>query len=183
VIEERIALRYARSMYELAESRSETEQVLRDFQGILQFVAHSKDMHTLLSTPLVSAPKKIAIFTRILKPYVSEATFQLIVLLTRRHRENLLTYVADEYITIYHKAHNQTAVEIISAVKLADDVLIEIVSKIAEQLRTQVISKQIIKPEIIGGLQIKLGDKLYDGSIRSALRKIGREFQLDNTYL
>ncbi len=170
-------------MYELAESRSETEQVLRDFQGILQFVAHSKDMHAFLNTPLVAAPKKIVILTRVLKPYVSEATFELIVLLTRRRRESLLTYVAQEYITIYHKAHNQTEVAIISAVKLADEVLIETVSKIAQQLRTQVISKQIVKPEIIGGLQIKLGDKLYDGSIRSALRKIGREFQLEKKYL
>ena len=101
--------------------------------------------------------------------------------MTKRRREALLGGIIIEFIRLYHLHRNETLVELISASPLSDAEKKAIKFKIEGQLQTTVLFQESLNPELIGGFELKIGAKLYDGSVQSALRKLKKQF-IENIY-
>ena len=177
MIEERIAKRYAKSMYDLAAERKETDAVLNDCQMMQNAFDDSRELVLFLKNPILSSERKIGLFRKIFGGKVTKQMETLIESLARRHRGLLLPWIVKEFIASFNKSHNQTPVEIVSAIDLDPNLIQKIVEKIETQLRTKALVKQTVDTSLIGGLRILMDDKLYDGSIATALRKIEKQFK------
>jgi F-type H+-transporting ATPase subunit delta len=65
--------------------------------------------------------------------------------------------------------------EIITAIRLDDDYILEISKRLTDMAGKPVVVSTKVDPDMIGGIIIKLGDKVVDGSIRSRLAALRRD--------
>ena len=182
MIEIRLGDRYAKSILELAEERKEVDKVRADFQLIAAVCESNPDFVNMLKSPIISVTKKEAILDQVFKGKLSTITENLIQIIVRKHREKYLRDIAVRFLALYDSRHNITRGVLSSATPLAADHKKAIVELIEKELNTKFELTEKVDPELIGGFQLLVGDKLFDGSIAARLRDLKQEFK-NNPYV
>ena len=99
----------------------------------------------------------------------------LMLLLTSRNQVHILPSIADRFQEMMD-AHNGVArAEAVSAVPLDDEQRAKVAEALAEMSGADVRLTNRVDPEILGGMVIRIGDKVLDGSARSRLQNMRRE--------
>jgi F-type H+-transporting ATPase subunit delta len=175
VTSDRIAARYALSLYDLAVERNELPTVLADFQLMDRTFANSRDLVVFLQSPILSGLRKLPVLREIFQTRVHADTFTFIELLAKKGRETLLDDIARAFIVLYRKRNRIQSVLIRSAHLLDGSVVERIKTELAQQLNATVELKAEVDPKLIGGFSVDFGDQIFDGSVAHALRKIEKE--------
>tara|TARA_B100000073_G_C23623527_1_gene529540 strand:- start:429 stop:968 length:540 start_codon:yes stop_codon:yes gene_type:complete len=92
-------------------------------------------------------------------------------LLKKKNRLNLLPSIASYFQEIVDDNAGIVRGEVIAAVSIEND-LSEIESSLSKKLNKKVILSSSIDQSIIGGIKIRIGDRLFDGTVKSKLNKL-----------
>ena len=166
--------RYAVALYELAKEQGLTDQVAEDLEKFAALVAESKDLKRFVTAPIYSAEEQLKALNEILaRAGISgiSANFVKLVALKRR-----LMYVAD-IIAGFHKLDDQAKgrvrAEVTAAVPLKDAHVAALKSALAEATGGKSVAIALkVDPGIIGGLVVKLGSRMIDGSLKTKLNSL-----------
>src|ERR1700730_1943409 len=101
-----VAVRYAKSLLEIAVEKKQLDTVYADMRKVLMACKHLKDLHLVLKSPLVKTDKKIFVFKAIFKNEVCLITEEFIILLTKNRREGYLEDICEEFIKQYKDKMN-----------------------------------------------------------------------------
>lgn len=173
---DRIAHRYAKSLYDLAVERKEADAVYDEVLALEKLYEESRDLRVLLRSPVITAVRKAPIIEAMFKGKISDLMLKFIVNLTRRSREPILPQVLAEFRRQYRQAHNLTEARLVTAQPMSEPLKQELKVKLEQQLKTTVIFEEVIDPRVIGGFEVQIGTSLYDATIQNALRLVRREF-------
>ncbi len=179
---ERIAKRYAKSIFDLSKEKNLLDIIHKDFSHIKTLVEESKELRLLIQSPIINSYKKLEMLKKAFSNHFHALTITFMDIVFKRHRESILPYVAVEFVKLYQKENNITEVLLISAAPLSEDFVLQVKNKTENKLKSQVVFKYKIQPDIIGGFILRFDGKEYDGSIASKLRKLKRQFQ-DITFI
>ena len=168
----KIASRYAKSILDMAIEKGSLEEVLSDMQAFSK-MTESRDFHLLLTSPIINATKKMAIFRDIFKGKANEITSSFFNIVISKGREMYLPQIAAEFISQYKEMKGITSVKITTAEKMSEANLKSIKDKL---LSSAVTAKSLevttaIDPKIIGGYIIEIGDNLFDASVSHKLQE------------
>lgn len=178
----RIASRYAKSLLELAVEREALDSVQADMKVLDSALKGSRDLHLLLSSPIIKADKKNSILSEIFKGKLSELTMSFIQLLTKKGRENVLAAVVSSFIEQLRNYRGIVLAEVTSAVALDESTLQQVLG-IAKKLAGKEIELvQKVDKDLIGGFILKVGDKQVDSSVLGQIKDLKREFA-ENPYI
>ena len=174
----RVAGRYAKSLISLALDRNEQDTVLADMRGLIQ-MAENRDLNNLFKSPIVSIDKKRAVFKSLFDTRFTELSKSFVHLVLTKGRESILPNIAQEYIEQYNEHKGITQVELTSAVPLDAATTQQITQKLlTSNLGLQNIElTSKVNPDIMGGIVIRIGDKLIDDSIAFKLKKFSKQFE------
>lgn len=175
MIQDRIAHRYARSLFDLVQEHGQADRVLEDFRGITTLLRESDDFRAFIHSPILSAERKWPILLKIFDGKLSEPVMNFLELLTQRGREELIRDVALEYERIYNQANRILPVTLTTAVELNDELVEQLRKKLASSFDQQIELHRELDERLIGGFVLSLGDRQYDGSVRQALRRARRQ--------
>ena len=102
----------------------------------------------------------------------------------RHGRENILSKIADQFISLYDLANNIVTAEITSAVQLDQNTIDNIVAKAKQTLaaNSQVKVENKIDASLIGGFVLKIGNNQVDSSIKTKLATLKKDFS-KNEYI
>jgi len=170
--EKKVSSRYAKAIYGLAKENNLQDEILKDFSLIMKTINDSKELGTLVDSPIVSSDKKFIIFKEIFGDSISKISFDFIKLLCKKARENLIADIAIEFELIYNEANNRLPVIIYSAVELDEDAKKQIQAKLTEWTKKTILSEYKVDISLKGGLKIKISDWLFDASIQNQLEKL-----------
>jgi len=171
VVETRIAKRYATSIFELAQSRNETDQVFADMQAIRDTLANSRDLELFLNNPILHGRRKLSALKKIFVG-ASAHTLALIENLCNRSREAVIGYIAQAYMDLHDQANNLKRLTVSSATPLTVAQREALVQELKTKLNANIELTEEHDPELIGGFVVKVDDQLFDGSVRKQLRDI-----------
>lgn len=93
-------------------------------------------------------------------------------LIIDRRREFFLQDIYKAYLALLDKEENILEVEVLSAISLPEELRVKLEEKLKTLSGSKIRIKEQVDPEIIGGLIIKIGDRLIDGSIRKDLESL-----------
>lgn len=174
--------RYAKSLIGLSVEKNELDVIYNDMVLIASTIESSKDLSLLLKSPVVKTDKKQEILTAVFNKNTSELTNSFLMLISSRKREGLIGDIANAFINQYKIIKNIIVSEVTSAVKLDDSQKKKILQLLNtdESSKVEVIEK--IKPEIIGGFVVRVGDKQIDASISRKLDDLKQDFS-KNPYI
>jgi len=173
--------RYAKALLGFANEQKASDQVAEDMKLIASTCSTSKDLVTLLKSPVVKADKKKAVLKGIFSEKIGNISLKFIEVMARHNRENLLPEVADAFKYVYRESKGIVTAEIITASPLTEEgrkKALAFVTKIYDKAE---LTEKVDK-ELIGGFIIRVGDKQYDESVARKLTSLKREFS-KNPYI
>lgn len=183
MVEERIGYRYAKSIFDLAKEQNLLDEVKGDMDLLHTVCEQNKDFVLMLKSPLIQVDKKRKVLNQIFGDnFSSKLTPLLIEIVLKKHREAYIDFIAEGYIRLYDVEKHLSHVTIVSAKEMDQAQLDQIKTIVEKQTGDTVDLIVKIDPALIGGFTLKIGDKLFDGSIASRLRKVKQDFE-KNTYI
>jgi ATP synthase F1 delta subunit len=166
-----VATTYAEALYESAADNDAVEPVARDVAAFAEAWAGSADLRAVLEDPEIDTPQKkaaVAALTEDAQPLVRNF---LQVLLDRGRMEDfpeIARAVADRVA----RAQGRLEVTVVTAVPLPDDLRERIVARIREKTGSEVDLSETVDPDIVGGLVLRVGASVVDGSVRHRIEEL-----------
>ena len=162
-----IARNYAETLLALAEH----QQGIEPWGGMIDVTAAAFSTPTIeavLMTPRVPREKKIALVTSALAGYPKPFTL-FVGAVIRRGRTMLLGMIADEYHALVDVKMNRVRAGITVARDVDALAKTVIVERLSKAIGKNVIGGFHTDPALLGGVVIRIGDRIYDGSVRKRL--------------
>ena len=99
----KIAVPYARALFDFSVEQNIMHQITADFQNLEIFINESTELTDYLNNPIVSQNAKHEILTKTLKSQVNTETFNFLMVLVNRNRINLLDAVITNYLELVYE--------------------------------------------------------------------------------
>jgi F-type H+-transporting ATPase subunit delta len=171
--EENVARVYARALFDAAREAGAVAPVGRDLGDFVAALAASASLRDVLADPQIETSAKQRILVEITRggqPLVTN-TLQLLL---ERGRFGLVAEVREVYEALAATEADVVQVEVTSAVELSAAARAKIAARVAGVAGRQVELAVRVDPDIIGGLVLRVGDVIVDGSVRARIRQLRR---------
>lgn len=174
----KVAKRYAQGLLDFTQESGNTESVFNEMKDIVKIMSLSKDLNQFFSTPIIDARKKEAIALEIFKDF-SPVAKNIIRLIIKQGREAQLKNIAQEFINKVEDIKGTQRISLTSASKLSEQNIQKIIADSKMVNVSNYDLETIIKPDILGGYILRVGDQQIDASVKTQLNNIKKEFQLN----
>ncbi len=172
-----VAVRYAKSIFLLAEEKNIIDEIRTDIQLIESSFSVFSELKEAIYNPVINSSVKIDILTKLFKNKINEYSFNFLILILKNKREESFIDIFRNFDDIYRKSKNIQKSTITSVSKLDTEIVNEIVKALEKSFNTNIEVKEKTNPDLIGGVIIQIEDKEYDFSILGKLHKIDLEMR------
>jgi F-type H+-transporting ATPase subunit delta len=164
------ATAYARSLLELAREKDQAEPVGEELRDLRKLVESNPTFAEFLANPGVSEAERGEVLGRVFEGRVSPLLMNFLRVLNAHGRLGLLAPISETYDNLLDELLGKVEVDVIVARRLASEELEEVRGRVAQALGKEPVLHQYVDESIIGGLVLRVQDRLIDASIRSQLR-------------
>ncbi|MBV5303623.1 MAG: F0F1 ATP synthase subunit delta [Chlorobium sp.] len=164
--------RYASALLTAAVEGNFLDQIVREFEEIKEVLHNSRDLTHTLRSPVVNGDKKIKILEEIFKDSVGDQMFVFLRLVTRKKRAGQLPEIIDEFQILLDERMGVVNAAIVSAVTLSDEQSADLVARLESYTGKRVRATMSTNAAFIGGVSVKIGDTIFDGTISHQLTKL-----------
>lgn len=173
MISSNIANRYARAFFKIAGEEQRYEEYARELGRFSTLLKESKKLGEFLANPVFAQPdKKIVVEALLARLEVSPLTANFLKLLVDKRRIGILSDIEDSYRDLVDNALKKVRVTVKTAFPLTGE-LSSRLQKGLEGLTGKRVEMTLQEdPTLLGGIVVRVGDTLYDGSIRTQLGNI-----------
>jgi F-type H+-transporting ATPase subunit delta len=162
--------RYAQAIFEIALERKELEKWRADL-GILAQILADPQLVALLENPKLSPQEKRNLLDELLTG-VNPLVKNLAYLLVSRNHLRMMADLAAEYERLVDAYHGIEHAEVITAIPLDPEEKKELEQRLSGLRGKKIVLTNKLDPDLLGGLVVRVGDKLIDGSVRTRLQKL-----------
>jgi F-type H+-transporting ATPase subunit delta len=146
---------------------------LEEYRSFIDDVlARQPELSRLILSGTVSRDQKLQLIDRIVAGRASELFTNFLRVLARHDRLDLLQLILAQCEIEAEKRSGRRRVQVISARTLTEGDLNKIRERLAKELAIQPVLEAAVDPAILGGLRIRVGDTVYDGSLRARLTQL-----------
>ena len=172
-IQASLAGRYATALFELARDEKQLEAVGASLSTVRAALRESDDFRALTTSPLISrdqAVKAVAATAEVMR--VDPITSNFLGVLAQNRRLSQLDQVIRAFNMLAARHRGETTAEITSAHALSDDQVAALKQNLRTRIGRDVAVDLSVDPAILGGLVVKIGSQMIDGSIRTKLNTL-----------
>lgn len=173
--DETVARSYAETLFALAERHEGLEAFGAGVELVAGLLDANPDFRLFLETPRIAAEDKKTVLRKALEGTVPRQLLNFLLVTVDKRRQRLLGEIARHYRALVDEHQGRAHVEVTVARPLDDDTLTLLSGKLSELLGKTAIPHVRVKPEIIGGVIVRSGDTIYDGSVRRRLDGMRRQ--------
>jgi F-type H+-transporting ATPase subunit delta len=166
------AVAYARSLLELANERGQAKEVGEEMKAVGQILAENPGFKEFLSNPSVGATERSNTFDKLFKGQASELVYSMIRVANEKGRAGILDEIAAEYTKLLDVQLGNVDVDVTSATELEPDQRETINQRVNGMLGKNANLHHHVDASIIGGLVVRIGDKVLDASVKSQLKSL-----------
>ncbi len=167
------AKRYAQAVFEIAQEADRFDQWQDDLDSLAE-AARNPEFVAMVESPRLAIDEKRKVIRETLPGISEEATNLATVLLVKARFQTLAAPVAEEFRNLLDKHRGILRADVVTAVELTRPRAEQIIKSLAESTGKEVRLSQRVDPEIVGGMVIRVGDRVLDGSVQSSLRGLRR---------
>lgn len=167
-----VARRYARALFDLARDKGQMDQVDRELGMIVEMIESNHSLKAVMDDVLIQPNVKRSLIEKLFSGKLSPLTMNFVLLVVRKRREGHFSEIYRAYLDLANEARGIVEVEVRSAVPLGDDTLQTLEQKLVSRLGKRVKFASQVAPELIGGLVVRVGDELMDGSVKTRLQRM-----------
>ena len=167
-----IAKNYAETLLELARRAKDLEGWGRMIMEVADALDADASLRLFLDTPRVSADAKNEILARAFQDRMPRHFVRFLQTLVSNRRQALIPEIADEYRALLDEAEGRVHAYVTVARESSEADKQLIAKELSRVLGKTVIPHLTVNPEILGGLVVRVGDEIMDGSVRRRLSSL-----------
>jgi F-type H+-transporting ATPase subunit delta len=168
------AHRYAEAVFQLAE-REHSFDRWRDDLHVAAEVATDESVTRIIDNPAVPLADRQELLAHLLESRLSGPAFNLVRLLAQRSNLGLLPRISAEYDRLWNAHEGIVSATVSSALPLTADEDAAVRAKVASLTGSRVEIQTVVDPALLGGLTVRIGDRLIDASVRGRLERLREE--------
>lgn len=163
---------YAESLYGMAELENSVDDLEDQLFELNKGIISNAELRDFLASTDILAGEKKKALDEILTATASPLIRNYMNILIDTNRAPLIADVALGYINLVQESKNQVLAEVTSAVPLTDDLTEKLTAELGKMTGKRVSVKNIVDTSIVGGLVIKMEDKIIDLSLQRKLSNL-----------
>ena len=170
-----VAKRYALALFQLANEKNLLDQMEEELRVVKEVVTENVELNAVLKSPNFSIAKKKEILKEIFGS-VNNYLLNTLLILIERHRENEISHVADHFIHLANEERGVALAKVYSIRPLTTEeneaLSVSFAAKVGK--RTLQI-ENIVDSNLLGGIKLRIGNRIFDGSLRGKLDRLERQ--------
>jgi F-type H+-transporting ATPase subunit delta len=173
---EHVADVYAQALLSAAEKAGQTAAAVAEFDAMMSEVLDANPrFQAVISSAIISPEETSGILNRVLGGRVSPLFMHFLQVVSRHGRLGCLRAIHLQTHILYDILQNRVRVQVITAEPLAPELEAKIRIDLRAKLGGEPIMETLVDPRLIGGVVLKMGDTVYDGSIENQLNTLRQE--------
>ncbi|MFZ5827437.1 MAG: F0F1 ATP synthase subunit delta [Bacillota bacterium] len=172
MLNQAVARRYARALFDLAQEKGVLDQVDRELELVAKMIESDGYLRAIMNDVLIAPSQKHNLIEKMFGGKVSALVLNFLFLVVRKRREAHIPEMYRAYLDLANEARGVVEVEVRSAFELPEDTVKILEGNLVRKLGKRVKFQTQVAPELIGGLVVRVGDTLMDGSVRTRLRRM-----------
>ncbi|MBN2400888.1 MAG: ATP synthase F1 subunit delta, partial [Spirochaetes bacterium] len=164
-----VAKVYAGALLDIGVENNILPRIEEELGFLAELIQQDKELMLYLNAPVISKDKKKELIGKLFSDKFCPEMVNFLSVLIDNDRQSLAPEINKNLIDLIDQKNNRQKVKIITSVKLEADVLKGIVNSISNKLKKEVVIEEFIDESILGGIVIRIGDTLIDGSIAKDL--------------
>ena len=174
-IQASLAGRYAIALFELADEQKQLDAVGASLAALAQALAESEDFRTLTTSPLIGREEAVQAVTATAEAMkLDPITANFLGVLARNRRLSRLGEVIRAFNLLAARHRGEISAEVTSARPLDDGQVDAIRNNLRARYGSDIALDLNVDPAILGGLVVKIGSRMIDGSIRTKLNTLAQ---------
>ncbi|MFC2948907.1 F0F1 ATP synthase subunit delta [Virgibacillus sediminis] len=169
-----VAKRYAEALFQLGNEKAALEKFVEEFRVVKEVFQTDTNLVTFLKHPRVNNEKKKQFIDEVFQG-LDKDVVNTLKILVERHRVEFTPSIIDHLIQFRNDALGIAEAEVYSVRQLSDTELKELETSFAKRIgKKEVKLSNVVDPSIMGGIKLRMGNTIYDGSISGKLKRIER---------
>lgn len=167
-----VARRYARALFSLGKEQGDAELIAygKNLSGLVEALKESPQLDRIFRNPVFKAEEKKAVLDAILsKIEPKQMVINFCHLLADNNRLSFFAEIEAFYAQLLDEHQGVSRGEVVTAIKLDKDLKDKLKSSLEEKVSRQLVLEYAVDPSILGGLVLKVGDRVMDASLRAQL--------------
>lgn len=170
----RAAIRYAKAILEIADSKGVASEVSADMTLIATTITGNSELTHFIQNPLIKTDTKKNVVLEVFAS-VNPVTQSLFHLLLENKRFEILAAIAVEYNNLFDVMNGVEVAKVTTAFPMDEALEAKVLAKIATFSDKKVTIENTVDASIIGGFILRIGDKQYNASVANRLHVLKRE--------
>lgn len=175
-----VAAKYSEAIFSLACE----QHILKEMDTDLSYVRDTLNEHTelraYLNQPIIGIEQKLAVLEKIFSNAIGKMALQFLYVMVNRGRESYIVPAITGYIAKSRESRNITEAFVRVAAPLDDVAKEKLLKKLETLTGKQVILEVAIDESILGGMVIRIGDKVIDASVARNLKELEKSLLKDD---
>ncbi len=166
---------YAEALFQVAKAEGKLDPIEEELTHLLNSLESNAELKEFLSDPQISSEGKKSALLKIFGEKVSPIILHWVNLVVDQGRQRRLPLMIETFFSLAQEAREKVTAEIITSIPLSEDLLHRLEEELSKATKKQVFLKPLVDESILGGVIVKLENKVFDGSIKHRLEEIKRE--------
>src|SRR5688572_10375142 len=164
------ARRYAEAALEIGRADGTLDRWERDLERLSAALADDQ-LRTLAEHPAVPYVEKERVIRRVAGD-VSPEALNLVLLMIRRGRPRAIPRMVAHFANLVRRERGVSLAEVRTALPLDDTQRTAVLDRLHELTGDEIEINEVVDESLIGGITVRIGDRLYDASVRSRLERL-----------
>ena len=173
---EQLGKTYAQALISAANNAGVADQVIEQLNQLVdEYLAGNPSLQAAFASPRVDEAEKIRVIERLFGDQYQPVLIKFLKVMASRDRLGYVAAVRAAAETIYDEMMGRTVASVRTAVPLTDDLRNLIASNLSGLMNKQVKLNETVDETLIGGMIVRVGDRVFDSSVANQLDKLARK--------
>jgi F-type H+-transporting ATPase subunit delta len=167
-----VAKRYAQALFNAAQDAKVLDKMETDLPLVTATLDANPELKMVLNHPVISAADKKIVIGKLFTGKVSDMLVNFMMLIVEKNREGLLDGIREIFGELLMEYRGQVRAEVFTAFELPESMKATLTQKLSAFTGKTVELSEVVDPALIGGVRVRMGDRVLDGSVHSGLARM-----------
>jgi len=172
MLENAVARRYAQAFFAIAQEKDMVDRLENELKTVVDEINSIEDLKKVMDHQLISPEDKKNILNQIFSGEISEITVNFLDVVVDKYRAPYIPAIYEEFVSYANEARNMADAQVNAAVAITDADIKDIVAKLEAATGKTIRLQAKVDSSLIGGVIVRIGDKIIDGSLAGRLAKL-----------
>jgi len=172
-----VARRYAEALFIIAQQENKIDEYQGELQKFVAIFNETPYLKEYLSHLLIPAIDKKKVILENYASEMSQVVVNFIQLLIDKRREGYIGVIMEEYVEMAEVSRGVRTAELFSAQEVDEAVMTALIDKLSKATGKTIRLKVSVDPSLIGGIKLKVGDQVIDGTVAKKLQLLKEDLR------